>query len=73
MKFYLTHKYGPETEPKLRKIEFSTEPEAVIRACTLIASGAAGDIFEVMDEAEHVITDDQAIRSRCKQSGDALN
>jgi len=68
MKVYLTHKYGPATEPKCRRIEFSNEAEAVTRACALIAAGAVGDIFEITDDAERVITDDQAIRSRCKQT-----
>jgi hypothetical protein len=57
-----------DDRPKWRKVEFSTEPEAVIHACTLIADGATSDVFEVANEAGDVLADDHAIRGRCKQT-----
>ena len=65
MKYYLIQKYGPATSPKWRNTEFSSIPDAVIHACTLIAAGAENDTFEVDNEANETLAD-QEIRNRCK-------
>lgn len=65
MTHYLVHRYGPKDKPQLRKEPFSTESEAVIRACAVFASGKVGDSL-VEDESGKIVTDDIAIRSRCK-------
>jgi hypothetical protein len=46
---------------------FKTEPEAVIRACGLIAQGGF-DNFSVEDAGGGTITTDAQIRARCKQT-----
>jgi hypothetical protein len=38
MAYHLVHRFGPKDKPQFRKEPFSTEPEAVIRACALLAA-----------------------------------
>ncbi len=64
MTYYLVHS-RPKDKPQSRKEPFSTESEAVIRACAVLASGKDGD-FLVEDQSGKIITDDVAIRNRCK-------
>jgi hypothetical protein len=54
-----------QQQPQYRKETFSTEPEAVIRACSHYAAGFKGD-FVIEDEKGNIVTNDQDIRSRCK-------
>jgi hypothetical protein len=39
MTYHLIYKYDRKEDQKVRKISFSTEPEAVIRAGAVIAEG----------------------------------
>ena len=65
MACYLLHRFDPNEPHKIRKQPFSTQPEAVIHACTLLAQGAQGD-FEIRDDKDDVVTNDAEIRNRCK-------
>jgi hypothetical protein len=40
MAYFLIYKYDRNEDQKVRKLAFSTEPEAVIMACTVIAEGS---------------------------------
>jgi hypothetical protein len=65
MPFMLTFKRGTDLpSPEM----FVTEPEAVIRACALIAQGGYAN-FMVIDGTGTVVTTDQQIRNRCKSTG----
>jgi hypothetical protein len=65
MSYFLLHRYDSKEPQKVRKQPFSTEPEAVIHACSLLAGGAQGD-FEIRDDKDDIVTNDQEIRDRCK-------
>jgi hypothetical protein len=65
MAYYLIHRFGAKDKPQFRKEEFSMEPEAVIKACTLIAAGDHGD-FVIEDDKGRIVTNDQEIRDRRK-------
>jgi hypothetical protein len=68
MAYHLVHrirKFDPNDRPQFRKEAFSTEPEAVIRACALLAAGDRGD-FIIEDDKGKIVTNDQDIRNRCK-------
>jgi len=65
MTYFLLHRYDPKEQHKVRKVPFSTEPEAVIGACALIAGGASGD-FEIRNDKDEPVTTDEEIRERCK-------
>ena len=67
MAFFLFYKHDRKEDQKVRRISFSTEPEAVINACAVIAQGTGWD-FEVRDDFDEVVTTDSQIRDRCKQS-----
>ena len=67
MAHFLFYKYDRKEDQKVRKISFSTEPEAVIRACAVIAEGTGWD-FEIRNDLDEVVTTDSEIRDRCKQS-----
>ena len=62
---YLVYKNGLKNKPQFRKEPFSTESEAVVRACAVLAAGKDGD-FLVEDESGKIITNDIASRNRCK-------
>jgi hypothetical protein len=65
MPYYLIHRFGPKDKPQFRKEEFSMEPEAVIKACALIAAGDCGD-FVIDDDKGKIVTNDREIRDRRK-------
>jgi hypothetical protein len=65
MAYHLIHRFGPKDQPQFRKEAFSTEPEAVIRACALYAAGERGD-FVIEDDSGKIVTNDLEIRNRCK-------
>jgi hypothetical protein len=65
MAYYLVHRFGPKDKSQFRKEEFSTEPEAFIKACTLLAVGDRGDFVIEDDEGKSIMTDRQ-IRTYCK-------
>ena len=65
MAYHLIHRFGPKDKPQFRKETFSTEPEAVIKACTYHAVGHQGH-FVIEDDKGNIITNDQQIRNRFK-------
>ena len=65
MAYSLMYKYDRKEVQRIRRLSFSTEPEAVIRACAAIAEGTGWD-FEVRNDRDEVVTNDQEIRNRCK-------
>jgi hypothetical protein len=66
MVYYLVHRFGPKDNPKYQKEEFSMEPEAVIKAHSLLAAGDRGD-FVIEDDDGKIIMTDQQIRNYCKK------
>ena len=67
MEYFLIHRFGPKDKPQFRKEPFSTEPQAVIHACAILAAGDKGD-FLVEDKKGRIVTNDAQIRARCKQT-----
>jgi hypothetical protein len=65
MAYHLIHRFGPNDRPQFHKSSFLTEPQAVIRACALLASGDKGD-FLIEDDTGQIVTNDLDIRNRCK-------
>ena len=55
MVYYLVHRFGPTDKPQFRKEEFSMEPEAISKACTMLAAGEVGD-FVIEDDEGKIIT-----------------
>jgi hypothetical protein len=66
MAYYLVHRFGPKDKPKFQKEEFSMEPEAVIKARSLLAADDRG-YFVIEDDDGKIIMTDQQIRSYCKK------
>jgi hypothetical protein len=67
MQYLLIHRYEPAAPHKTRAVPYSTVPEAVIQACSLIAADQKGD-FEIRNEKGDVMVNDGEIRNRCKQT-----
>jgi hypothetical protein len=65
MAYHLIHRFGPKDKPQFRKETFSTELEAVIKACTCSVAGHQGH-FVIEDDKGNIITNDQEIRNRRK-------
>ena len=65
MAFHLIYRIGPSDKPQYRKETFSSEPEAVIRACTHYEAGFQGD-FVIEDDKGNIVTNDLDIRNHCK-------
>jgi hypothetical protein len=67
MPYYLIQRFAAkgEQQPQYLKEIFSTEPAAVMRACSHYAAGFQGD-FVIEDDDGNVITNDEDIRKRCK-------
>ena len=65
MAYYLVHRFGSKDEPKFQKEEFTMEPEAVMKARSLLAAGDRGD-FVIEDSDGKIIMNDQQIRNYCK-------
>ena len=66
MTHYLRYKYDRKEDQKVRTLPFSTEPEAVIAACAVIAEGAGWD-FEIINHDNEIVADHLEIQSRCEQ------
>jgi hypothetical protein len=64
MPYYLIHRFELHA---VRKEPYSTEPEAVIKACSLLAAGTAGD-FVVEDDKGRIVTNEREILNRCKST-----
>jgi hypothetical protein len=64
MPYHLIHRFGPIDRPQFSKTGFLTEPQAVIRACDMLADGKGGD-FLVENDKGQIITNDVDIRNRC--------
>jgi hypothetical protein len=67
MTFYLRYKYDRKEDSTVRTFPFSTEPEAVIAACAVIAEGTGWN-FEIINHDNEIVATDVEIRNRCKQS-----
>ena len=67
MAYYLVHRFGSKDEPKFQKEEFTNEPEAVMKARSLLAAGDRGD-FVIEDNDGKIIMNDQQIRNDCKRT-----
>jgi hypothetical protein len=65
MPYHIIHRFGSMENPQFSKTSFSKEPEAVARACTMLAAGKDGD-FLVEDDKGQIVTNDVDIRNRCK-------
>jgi hypothetical protein len=65
MAYYLIHRFGPKEKPRIQKEEFSMEPEAVIKARSLLAADDNGH-FVIEDDEGKIIMTDRQIRSHCK-------
>ena len=66
MAYYLVHRFGPKEKPQFQKEEFSIEPEAVIKARSLLAADDRGD-FVIEDDEGNIIITDKQIRNYCKR------
>ena len=67
MTYYLRYKFDRKEDQKVRTIAFSTEPQAVIAACSVIAEGTGWN-FEIINHDNETVANDIEIRNRCKQS-----
>jgi hypothetical protein len=65
MAYHLVRRFGPKDKSQFGKEAFSTEPEAVIRACALLAVDDNAH-FVIEDDKGNVVTNDLEIRDRCK-------
>ena len=65
MAYYLVHRFSRKDKPKFQKEEFSMEPEAVIKAHSLLAADDHGD-FVIEDDKGKIIMNDRQIRNYCK-------
>ena len=68
MTYYLRYKYDRKKGKKVHTLPYSTEPDAVIAACAVIAEGTAWDL-EIINHDNEIVANDLEIRNRCKQSG----
>ena len=66
MAYYLVHRFGPKENPQFRKEKFSIEPEAVLKARSLLAADDRGD-FVIEDDEGKIIMTDKQIRNYCKR------
>ena len=66
MAYYLVHRSGPKEKPQFRKEEFSIEPEAIIKARSLLAADDRVD-FVIEDDEGNIIMTDKQIRNYCKR------
>ena len=63
--YYLILRFGRAEALEYSNQPFSTEHDAMARACSLIGAGDLGD-FLIKDGANRVVADDAEIRGRCK-------
>jgi len=64
---YLIHRLGQVDAFQYTNLSFSTEKEATLHACSLIAAGELGN-FVIRDGEGRVLADDTAIKACCKVS-----
>ena len=64
-RYYLIHRFGWTDALEYSNQAFSTENEAMSRACSLISAGELGKFF-IRDGSNQIVADDKAIRERCK-------
>lgn len=57
MVYYLVHRFGPKDKPKFQKEEFLTEPEAVIKARSLLAADDRRKFLIEDEKGKAVMTD----------------
>ena len=67
MSYYLIHRLGRVDAFQYTNLSFSTEDEATVHACSLIAAGELGN-FVIRDGEGRVVADDTAIKASCKVS-----
>ena len=67
MWYYLIHRLGQVDAFQYTNLSFSTEKEATVHACSLIAAGELGN-FVIRDGEGRVVADDTAIKASCKVS-----
>jgi len=67
MAYLLVYHGDLQFESQRRTERFDTEPEAVIRACALIAQGGVHD-FSIEDDSGLTVMAEADIRNRCKQT-----
>jgi hypothetical protein len=67
MTYYLIYKYDPKESQGVHTLPFSTEPEAVIAACAVIAEGTGWD-FKILNHDNETVANDIEIRNHCEQS-----
>jgi hypothetical protein len=63
MSYYLIHRLGQVDAFQYTNLSFSTEKEATVHACSLIATGE-----RIRDGEGRVLADDTAIKASCKVS-----
>jgi hypothetical protein len=67
MSYYLIHRFGQVDAFQYSNLSFSTEKEATLHACSLIAAGELGN-FVISDGGGRVVADDTAIKAYCEAS-----
>jgi hypothetical protein len=67
MAYFLIHRFGPSDKPQYRKEPFSSDTEAVVWVCGLLAGGAARE-FVVENKKGETVANDVEVRSRCKST-----
>ena len=67
MSYYLIHRLGQVDAFQYTNLSFSTEKEATVHACSLIAAGELGN-FVIRDGEGRVLADDTAIKASCRLS-----
>ena len=67
MSYYLIHRLGQVDAFQYTNLSFSTEKDATVHACSLIAAGELGN-FAIRDGEGRVVADDTAIKASCKVS-----
>ena len=65
MSYYLIHRLGQVDAFQYTNLSFSTEKEATVHACSLIAAGELGN-FVIRDGEGRVVADDTAIKASCR-------
>jgi hypothetical protein len=63
MTYYLRYKYDRNEDQKVRTLPFSTEPEAVLAACAVIAEGTGWN-FEIINHDNETVANDIDTKTR---------
>jgi hypothetical protein len=67
MTYYLRYKYDSKEGKKVHTLPYSTELDAVITACAVIAEETGWDL-EIINHDNEIVANDLEIRNRCVQS-----